>query len=59
MSKAAAASGSDGIMIEVHYNPKVALSDGQQTLFPAQFKQLVSNLKPFVKAAGKNCNAIH
>jgi len=53
MSKAAVACGADGIMIEVHYNPKVALSDGQQTLFPEQFRQLLINLKPFIKAAGK------
>ena len=53
MSKAAAACGADGIIVEVHYDPKVALSDGQQTLFPEQFRQLVANLKPFVEAAGK------
>jgi len=53
MSKAAVACGADGIMIEVHYNPKIALSDGQQTLFPEQFNELMINLKPFIKAAGK------
>jgi 3-deoxy-7-phosphoheptulonate synthase len=53
MSKAAVACGADGIMIEVHHNPKAALSDGQQTLFPEQYKQLVQNLKPFIEAVGK------
>jgi len=53
MSKAAIACGADGLMIEVHYNPKVALSDGQQSLFPEQFAEMVKNLKPFIKAAGK------
>mgnify|MGYP005652426959 CR=1 FL=1 len=57
MSKAAVACGADGIMVEVHYNPKIALSDGQQTLFPEQFKQLLINLKPFIKAAGKNIDS--
>ncbi len=33
---AAAACGADGLMIEVHPNPKAALSDGQQSLFPEQ-----------------------
>jgi 3-deoxy-7-phosphoheptulonate synthase len=53
MSKAAAACGADGIIVEVHHNPKVAMSDGQQTLFPEQFEQLIHNLKPFVEAVGK------
>ena len=53
MSKAAAACGADGIIVEVHFNPKVAVSDGQQTLFPEQFKKLLDNLRPFVEAAGK------
>jgi 3-deoxy-7-phosphoheptulonate synthase len=58
MSKAAVACGADGIMIEVHHNPKTALSDGQQTLFPEQYKQLVQNLKPFIEAAGKSLSVI-
>ena len=58
MAKAAAACGADGIIIEVHHNPKEALSDGQQTLFPEQFKQLIKSLKPFVEAAGKKYNTI-
>jgi 3-deoxy-7-phosphoheptulonate synthase len=53
MSKAAAACGADGIILEVHHNPKEAMSDGHQTLFPEQFRQLIQNLKPFVEATGK------
>ena len=53
MSKAAVACGADGLIVEVHNNPKVALSDGKQSLFPNEFKNLVKELKPFVKAAGK------
>lgn len=37
MAVAAAASGADGIMIEVHNNPSCALCDGAQSLTPAQF----------------------
>ena len=37
MAVAAAASGADGIMIEVHNNPACALCDGAQSLTPAQF----------------------
>ena len=40
MAVAAAASGADGIMIEVHNNPACALCDGAQSLTPAQFDEL-------------------
>ncbi len=40
MAVAAAASGADGIMIEVHNNPSCALCDGAQSLTPAQFDSL-------------------
>ena len=40
MAVAAAASGADGIMIEVHNNPTCALCDGAQSLTPAQFDAL-------------------
>jgi 3-deoxy-7-phosphoheptulonate synthase len=53
MAKAAAACGADGLLIEVHCNPKEALSDGQQSLYPEQFARLMKELRPFVKAAGR------
>jgi 3-deoxy-7-phosphoheptulonate synthase len=53
MSKAAVACGADGIIVEAHYNPQVALSDGQQSLDDLQFSQLMRELKPFVTASGK------
>ncbi|MBQ8769093.1 MAG: 3-deoxy-7-phosphoheptulonate synthase [Oscillospiraceae bacterium] len=40
MAVAAAASGADGIMVEVHNDPARALCDGAQSLTPAQFAQL-------------------
>ena len=40
MAVAAAASGADGIMIEVHNNPACALCDGAQSLTPVQFDEL-------------------
>jgi 3-deoxy-7-phosphoheptulonate synthase len=40
MAAAAAASGADGIMVEVHNNPACALCDGAQSLTPAQFSEL-------------------
>lgn len=43
MSKAAMALGADGLMIEVHEQPEVALSDGEQSLSPEEFKSLMEN----------------
>ena len=40
VSKAAVAVGSDGIMVEVHFNPSAALSDGAQSLDEKEFKRL-------------------
>lgn len=40
MAAAAAASGADGIMVEVHNNPSCALCDGAQSLTPEQFHEL-------------------
>lgn len=53
MSKAAVACGADGVIVEVHRDPKSALSDGQQSLYPDQFKDLMSEIVPFVVAAKK------
>ena len=40
MALAAAAAGADGIMVEVHNDPKHALCDGAQSLTPEQFAEL-------------------
>ena len=53
MSKAAIASGCDGLMLEVHPNPEDAMSDGDQSLLPAKFKQLMGELKPIAKVIGR------
>lgn len=53
MAYAAAACGADGVIIEVHHDPKSALSDGKQSLFPDQFAQMMTELKKFVSASGK------
>lgn len=45
MAKAALVAGADGVMIEVHPNPKAALSDGGQSLTPEQFSELMSDLR--------------
>ncbi len=45
LSKAAMAAGADGLIIEVHHDPKNALSDGPQSLKPEGFNRLVEDLK--------------
>ncbi|HLO51796.1 MAG TPA: 3-deoxy-7-phosphoheptulonate synthase [Kamptonema sp.] len=50
MAMAAIAAGTDSLMIEVHPNPKKALSDGPQSLTPDQFDQLVDELAVIGKA---------
>lgn len=54
MSKAAIAAGADGLIIEVHPHPEVALSDGNQSLTPENFKSLMAELKAVANAVGKN-----
>lgn len=44
LSKAAVAVGADGLMIEVHNNPKKALCDGAQSLTPAQFDDVMKKV---------------
>lgn len=45
MAKAALVVGADGVMIEMHPNPKKALSDGSQALTPEQFTSLMDDLR--------------
>ncbi|HET7553761.1 MAG TPA: 3-deoxy-7-phosphoheptulonate synthase [Gemmatimonadaceae bacterium] len=53
MARAAVAAGAHGILVEVHPNPERALSDGAQSLYPAQFEQLVSELRSISSAIGR------
>ena len=53
LARAAVAAGADGLLVEVHPNPALALSDGGQQLKPKQFAQLMTEIRPFVQAMGK------
>ena len=53
LTKAAIAVGADGIMIEVHNNPKKALCDGAQSLTPQQFDNVMQTVKKRVEFEGK------
>ena len=53
MARAAVAAGADGLLVEVHHDPQKALSDGAQALYPAQFVQLMKELKMIAPAVGR------
>jgi len=53
LSKAAVASGVDGLIIEVHPNPEEAFSDGAQSLIPEKFFDLMQELKKIAEAVGR------
>ena len=53
MAMASIAAGTDSLMIEVHPNPKKALSDGPQSLTPDRFDQLMQELAVVGKPLGR------
>jgi 3-deoxy-7-phosphoheptulonate synthase len=53
IAKAAVAAGADGLLIEVHPNPKEALVDGLQSLSPSDFTRLMAELKTIAKSVGR------
>ena len=54
IAKAAIAAGADGLLIEVHPNPKEALVDGLQSLTPSDFTRLMEELKGVAAAVGRS-----
>jgi 3-deoxy-7-phosphoheptulonate synthase len=45
MARAAVACGADGIIVEVHHQPENALSDGPQSIYPAQFARMMNEIE--------------
>jgi 3-deoxy-7-phosphoheptulonate synthase len=54
MSRAAVAAGADGLLLEVHPQPDQALSDGAQSLFLADFTQLMKELAVIAPVVGRH-----
>jgi len=54
LARAAVAVGADGLIIEVHNDPDHALSDGAQSMFPAQFDRLMAELRIIAPAIGRS-----
>ncbi len=53
LAQAGISVGADGVIVEVHPNPKEALCDGEQSLKPAEFANLVIKLDKVAKAIDK------
>ena len=53
MSLAAAASGADGLIIEVHNDPMCALCDGAQSLRPEEYDALAKKVMQIREVCGK------
>lgn len=54
LTRACTAMGVDGLLIEVHPNPKVAKSDASQQLNHAEFEDVLGTLEPVAKAVNRN-----
>src|SRR5438093_975446 len=53
LEKADIACGADGLLIEVHSNPEYALCDGEESIKPTKFKELMQDLKKIAEAIGR------
>ena len=54
LARAAVAVGADGLILEVHCDPDHSLSDGAQSMFPAQFDRLMAELRIIAPAIGRS-----
>jgi 3-deoxy-7-phosphoheptulonate synthase len=54
MSRAAAAVGADGIIVEVHEDPEIALCDGPQALYASQFADYAREVAAHAGLLGKS-----
>jgi 3-deoxy-7-phosphoheptulonate synthase len=54
MARAAVAAGADGLLMEVHHDPDHALSDGAQSLYPAQYSELMDQLRRIAPVVGRS-----
>ena len=54
MARAAVAAGADGVMVEVHNHPESALSDGPQSIYPAQFASMMDEIERIAPIVGRD-----
>ncbi len=53
LARAGIAAGADGILVETHFNPEEALSDGPQALEPPHFTAMMDDLRKVAAAVGR------
>mgnify|MGYP000941832750 FL=1 len=53
LARASVAVGADGLIIEVHCHPECALSDGDQSLVPRNFEQLMDEVRQIAPAVDR------
>jgi 3-deoxy-7-phosphoheptulonate synthase len=53
IARAGIAAGADGLIIEVHPHPELALSDGIQSLKPERFAELIGQVRAIARAVGR------
>src|ERR1700678_3331170 len=56
LSRAAVAVGADGLLVEVHHDPDRALSAGPQSILPAEFEQLIREVRQIAAVLGRTIN---
>jgi len=56
LARAGVAVGADGLMVEVHNHPELALSDGAQALTPSEYAQLVTEVCAIREVTSPNVN---
>jgi len=54
MARAAVAAGADGLIVEVHPDPPHAMSDGAQSLYPHQFREMMEQIRDIARAIGRD-----
>ena len=54
MARAAIATGADGVLVEVHHQPEKALSDGPQSIYPAQFATMMDEIEQIAPVVGRS-----
>jgi 3-deoxy-7-phosphoheptulonate synthase len=54
MARAAIATGADGLIIEVHHQPEKALSDGPQSIYPAQFVTMMDEIEQIAPVVARH-----
>ena len=56
LSRAAVAAGADGLLVEVHHEPDLALSDGMQSILPDEFAQLADEIRQIAAVLRRTVN---